>query len=395
MSSIMNPFITVPFPTGNASADRSNIQSSINKAAENGGGNVILQKGVYFLESHTFGSYTCCLFVPAGIRLIGAGMTSTVLAAVNSDCHVIMTDPAIWNGSFYETRNAIRMEDFQVLGGINSGSYTGIYLNGVMCCYMKNVWVIGNYAAGYHFNRGIHLKGWVGTLMNCNVNDCYQGFNLSWDDDLGSGPIDNTNAIAMIGCHFEGGFVPPPVGGSIGCYINGYANHISGSTIERRFTETTSTENQTAVYVKEDAGNSFTGCYFEGWRSNFTFDGCSGTTVTGGFMSSTSGIDAVQYLNGADSVEKSNVIQNMYEMVLEWDHGNVIQVSAGMRNTDNVKTIDVVTATPDAPTTPDKGRIYIKGDNLVIQYKDGTDIRYKWLSLTGVGVTWQQSTVAP
>ena len=103
----------------------------------------------------------------------------------------------------------------------------------------------------------------------------------------------------------------------------------------------------------------------------------------------------MQYLNGADSVEKSNVIQNMYEMILEWDHGNVIQVSVGMRNTDNVKTINAVTATPDAPTTPDKGRIYIKGDNLVIQYKDGTDIRYKWFPLTGTGVTWQQSTVAP
>ena len=51
--------------------------------------------------------------------------------------------------------------------------------------------------------------------------------------------------------------------------------------------------------------------------------------------------------------------------------------------------------TPTVPATQDKARIYVKGDKLIIQFKDGANTRYKWLPLTGTGVSWQQSTIAP
>jgi hypothetical protein len=394
--SITNPTVMVPPPTGNAVEDRAAIQSAIDMVAVGNGGTVMLQRGVYVLEPHTRGSYTCCLFLYQGVRLIGAGWQATILYAGDSDCHIIMTDPALWNGSSYDCKTGIRLENLQVTAGPNSGPYTGIYLNGVACFFAQNVWVVGNLAGGYHLTRGFHIKGWVGSLYNCNVIDSYQGYNLSWEDDLGEeGPVDNTNAFTLVGCHFGGGTLTPPEAGSIGCYIRGFGNSLSGSTIERNFTETTPTETQVAVYIKNGAGTTLTGCHFEGWKANFTFDGCSGATITGGFMSSCYGVDAVAYLNGADSVINSNVLRNIYESVWQLVDGVLISVSTTVRYTDNVKTINTVATTPAIPTATDRGRVYIKGDNIIFQYKDGTDTRYKWLPLTGTSVTWQQSTVAP
>lgn len=42
-----------------------------------------------------------------------------------------------------------------------------------------------------------------------------------------------------------------------------------------------------------------------------------------------------------------------------------------------------------------EGRIYIKGDKLVIQFNDGGTYRYKYLALNGTGVTWVHTTTAP
>lgn len=41
------------------------------------------------------------------------------------------------------------------------------------------------------------------------------------------------------------------------------------------------------------------------------------------------------------------------------------------------------------------GQIYFRNDKLVIKYNDGGTIRYKYLDLTGTGVTWTHTTVAP
>lgn len=51
------------------------------------------------------------------------------------------------------------------------------------------------------------------------------------------------------------------------------------------------------------------------------------------------------------------------------------------------------TSTPtDNPT---QAQVYFKADKIVFRYLDGATIRYKYLDLTGVGVTWQHSTSAP
>ena len=60
-------------------------------------------------------------------------------------------------------------------------------------------------------------------------------------------------------------------------------------------------------------------------------------------------------------------------------------------------TLDPHSTTPDPDTieSSKEGRVYVKGGKLVIQYNDAGVKRYKYLSLTGTGVTWVHTTTAP
>ncbi len=54
--------------------------------------------------------------------------------------------------------------------------------------------------------------------------------------------------------------------------------------------------------------------------------------------------------------------------------------------------------TPPTPSDTTSGvapNIYVKGTKFVIQYEDAGTVRYKYLELTGTGVTWVHTTVAP
>lgn len=51
--------------------------------------------------------------------------------------------------------------------------------------------------------------------------------------------------------------------------------------------------------------------------------------------------------------------------------------------------------TPPDPSANDAVHIYIKSDKLIFQFNDGGTVRYKYLDLTGTGVTWVHTTTAP
>ncbi len=51
--------------------------------------------------------------------------------------------------------------------------------------------------------------------------------------------------------------------------------------------------------------------------------------------------------------------------------------------------------TPSDPTSGVQAKVYLKGDKLIIQFQEGSTVRYKYLDLTGTGVTWTHTTVAP
>jgi len=53
------------------------------------------------------------------------------------------------------------------------------------------------------------------------------------------------------------------------------------------------------------------------------------------------------------------------------------------------------TANPATPTSAAEMRVYMKADKFVIQYNDGGTVRWKYLDLTGTGVTWTHTAVAP
>lgn len=52
-------------------------------------------------------------------------------------------------------------------------------------------------------------------------------------------------------------------------------------------------------------------------------------------------------------------------------------------------------ATPANPAASAQALLYMKADKLVIGYLDGATMRYKYLDLTGTGVTWVHTTTAP
>jgi len=58
-------------------------------------------------------------------------------------------------------------------------------------------------------------------------------------------------------------------------------------------------------------------------------------------------------------------------------------------------TLNDQASTPGDPSSDAEGNLYIKGGLLVAQYNDGGTVRYKYLDLTGTGVTWVHTTTPP
>ena len=52
-------------------------------------------------------------------------------------------------------------------------------------------------------------------------------------------------------------------------------------------------------------------------------------------------------------------------------------------------------STPANPASGTECHVYMKADKFILQYNEGGTIRYKYLDLTGTGVTWVHTTTAP
>lgn len=59
-----------------------------------------------------------------------------------------------------------------------------------------------------------------------------------------------------------------------------------------------------------------------------------------------------------------------------------------------IKFLELVN-TPLNPGSGIETHLYMRSDKLIIQYNDGGTVRYKYLDLTGTGVTWVHTTTAP
>lgn len=67
----------------------------------------------------------------------------------------------------------------------------------------------------------------------------------------------------------------------------------------------------------------------------------------------------------------------------------------GIRTQEVPFILDAVNTTPASPPPTDEANMYVRNNNFVIQFNDGGTVRYKYLDLTGTGVTWVHSTTAP
>jgi len=63
--------------------------------------------------------------------------------------------------------------------------------------------------------------------------------------------------------------------------------------------------------------------------------------------------------------------------------------------TDLAVTINETASTPGTPSVSAACRLYMKADKLVVMYDDAGTVRYKYLTLTGAGATWTDTTTAP
>ncbi len=58
--------------------------------------------------------------------------------------------------------------------------------------------------------------------------------------------------------------------------------------------------------------------------------------------------------------------------------------------------VKLLTASAQLPESEsDDVAVYVKGGKLIFAYDDGGTVRYKYLDMTGTGVTWTHTTSAP
>lgn len=99
------------------------------------------------------------------------------------------------------------------------------------------------------------------------------------------------------------------------------------------------------------------------------------------------------------TAKKSNSAGHLVETII--DGSLVLQVGEGAvsaeKNLISQEQLTLVeqSATPAAPAQDADGNLYLKDGKLVVQYDDGGTVRYKYLDLTGTGVSWVHTTTAP
>ncbi len=88
-------------------------------------------------------------------------------------------------------------------------------------------------------------------------------------------------------------------------------------------------------------------------------------------------------------ISKIRLISNSTGRLVYMDADEIRLTEGLMRLTERT------TSPATNPGSGNESNIYLKADKLVLQFNDGGTIRYKYLDLTGTGVTWVHTTSAP
>jgi hypothetical protein len=110
-------------------------------------------------------------------------------------------------------------------------------------------------------------------------------------------------------------------------------------------------------------------------------------------------VDGLDYSGIRVTAKKSNSAGHRVDMLV--DDTLILQVAEGAVTavkslvSEEHLTLREQSATPPDPVQDADGHLYMKDGKLVAQYDDGGTVRYKYLDLTGTGVTWVHTTTAP
>ncbi|MFZ0544966.1 MAG: hypothetical protein WAM60_05990 [Candidatus Promineifilaceae bacterium] len=144
-------------------------------------------------------------------------------------------------------------------------------------------------------------------------------------------------------------------------------------------------------------GNAGTGAVSEAeLNANYTSSIANATALTNLFAGDVDGLD---YSGLRVTAKKSNSAAHLVETII--NDSAVLTVDEGKitaeKNliSEEHLTLREQSATPPAPAQDADAHLYIRNGKLVVQYDDGGTVRYKYLDLTGTGVTWTHTTTAP
>lgn len=374
-------------------ADNVQIQRAIDDAFGEGGGEVFLQAGEYILD--------VALQMKTNVKIRGSGIATILKVKSGTTINAVEGNSA----QYAEVSNlAIHGNDNSAGDGLSLSSnlfcrFTKLFISnfggdGVSCTPLGSNVFENNIFDGCEIHHNVG-NGFNITAKDCIVTNCYIYINTA------NGVLLNDGGV--------GGWQ----------FLN---NHIYGNNVGVKMTgTTTSTENNIFVgnFIEfndydgmhlsdEIKNNVITGNTF--WNNSRdtadTSDGIKIDSPNGGWAGNnvitgnkfwerhrysisiaTNGSAPANIISGND-FEDDISVRDAVDRV----SSNTGQAA---NNFDNRVDFQELVNAPAAPNASSQCRMYMKADKLIIQYNDAGTTRYKYLTLTGTGVTWTHTTSAP
>lgn len=243
-----------------------------------------------------------------------------------------------------------------------------------------------------------------GTINQMDRGITQSNAKLKVYDNAGSTISNNTRYPFATESYNVGGFTTPDSGvtwvvPAAGYYqISFYSSHANA---EYRRVHT----------IQKYDGSSYSDLQDVSGNFNADIAGTYNTTLPPEYFAAGEGV-ALRYSDGASRNQSrvSGEVNNHLSITRVADQSAVAPVGFGVAtgtqsglavegvfdpNEGSANTYQERTTTPSNPTDGSEARTYVKGDKFIIQYNDGGTVRYKYLDLTGTGITWVHTTTAP
>lgn len=215
----------------------------------------------------------------------------------------------------------------------------------------------------------------------------YLAANMLWDASTGQLKFRNADSTQLY-VDTDGGLVAG--GGDVILDADGL-NLSAGSTSTNRINWDNGSGVIGSISAYVDSGNSRNATWLYGIGDATNNDGFILLEAfrTGASSSDTAYISLESGVTGSGTGEI--VIRSPYTIGLI---GTEITASS-MFGINGRLELQEISTTPASPASGTEGNIYIRNNNLIVQWNDGGTVRYKYLPLTGTSVTWTHTTTAP